>query len=276
MLGYGHFDNGEWMQLVASSSNSRCARRPIMYSLFKFAELFAVSAIWVWSLTEHAIIGHCGGKMFIYLTIWSLTLQMLHTWLAWYLTLKVADIEARELTNQYLEMPWYARLSWILQDILVPLTFLVSALFFALVMDWADPPTTALPYFEHGLNFAIMLVDVFFSRQPFYLLHSVYFIIFAAVYIVFTLLYHAASATNCDGDPFIYNAIDWRSASSTASLVLTLLFVVVPMVNIAFWLLIGGCFPNRMQSGPAEGVEEKDSQVVGEAGQAAAEEPSIV
>ncbi|CAK0820054.1 unnamed protein product [Prorocentrum cordatum] len=141
-------------------------------------------------------------------------------------------------------IPLYAQATWCLFDMLLPTTFLVFVLYFCLVVNWDYPPTRTLSYVTHGGNFALMMLDVIFSRKPYYLLHGLYFALEAFVYILFTYLYFLAGGTDCDGMPYIYGVLDWggkfRLAGTVGGMVF---FVVAPVVNIMFWLLVSFCFP---------------------------------
>lgn len=253
---YGHFNSGEWITIFGSSSNRSCMQRPRFYLLFQLLEAVAITAIWLWSF-GHTVTDGCGDKFFIFLTYISLTLQATYTWLACYSSFK-ANAMTKGTCCKNSSTPWFAKAAWMLQDLLLPMTFFVFVLYFALVMDWSKPP--AFPYreyFEHGLNFIIMMLDVFLSRKPVYLLHGLHFFFFAMTYVVFTIIYHAANGTNCRGKPYVYAAVDWNNPQKTITLMAMLLFVAVPAVNILLWLLVTRCFPNRFQDDVAGKPESK-------------------
>jgi hypothetical protein len=256
-MAYDDFNDGEWITVFGASSNRWCLKHPVIYSLFELSEALAVTALWIWAFYEDVLApsANCGGKFFIFLTYWSLTAQVFYVWVAWFVT-RQANAMAEGRKAKQMKMPWYAYATWVLQDILLPTTFMVFVLYFALVVDWNSPPGFGKSYFTHGANFALMCSDVFMSQQPYYLLHGLYFGGFALVYLAFTYIYFAADGTSCSGHPYIYAALDWNNLQSTRALATLLLTVACPLVNVAFWLMVSKCFPGRRG-----GV--KDAAIVG-------------
>lgn len=237
-LDYDDLDNGEWIAVFGSSSNRCCMRDPSTYYTFELLQALVVTGIWIWGFVDG-----CGMKFFIYLTYWSLTAQLVYVWLDFF-TVYMANRMSAGKCPRVKRMPWYARATWCLFDILMPTTFLVFVLYFSLVVNWNYPPTRVLAYVTHGGNFALMMLDAVFSRKPYYLLHGVYFAIEAFIYLFFTYLFFLAGGTACDGMPYIYGVLDWGGKFRLAgTLGVIIFFVVAPVVNIIFWLLVSFVFP---------------------------------
>jgi len=236
---------GEWITVFGASSNRCCMRHTGVYSACELLAALFITAIFAWSLyVEFVDPGNCGLKYFIFLTHWSLMLQVVYAWLSWYTT-RQANAMREERIKKRDRMPWYAVLTWVLQDILLPLTFFVFMLYFVVVLPTEERTPMLVSYFTHGANFATMVLDVFLSRQPYYILHGFYFAFFAAIYAAFSYFYFRQGGTDCRGNPYIYAALDWSDLVKTGNLVGLGIFVIIPVVNLMFWFVISRCFPSR-------------------------------
>lgn len=245
-LFFNDYDDGEWIEAFGRSSSRKCIKHPILYSAFEAHQACAITGIWLWAFIDGS--SWCkdnGGlvKWFIYLTHLSLTLQLVYTWASFVTTWRAHRMAEGRIAIVTV-MPWYAKLTWLLQGVCLPLTLLVFVLYFALVV-----PDTGisgpLSFFTHGVNFLLMISDVFWSRQPFYLVHSLYFFCVVLAYLVFTYVFYKANGVGCGGEPYIYAAIDWRHGSSTLALLGFLYLIVGPIVNVTFWIIVNWCFPGR-------------------------------
>merc|ERR1712224_716012 len=107
---------------------------------------------------------------------WSLTIQTVYAWFDFFTTSMASGMKTGRF-ERVERIPLYAQVTWFLFDLLMPTTFLVFVLYFALVVDWDDPPTRVLSYLTHGANFALMISDAILSNKPYYLLHGIYFLL---------------------------------------------------------------------------------------------------
>jgi hypothetical protein len=275
-LDFDDFDNGQWITVFGASSNRFCMRNPLIYSIWEFSQALAITAIWIWTFYEEVLKSggpECGGKFFLFLTHWSLTAQVFYVWLAWFTTLK-ANAMAYGRATKHLSMPWYAKSTWLLQDILLPTSFMVFVLYFVLIVDWSAPPGVGKAYFTHGLNFLLIILHVFFSQKPYFLVHGIYFLVLSVSYVAFTYVYHLAGGTSCWGEAFIYAAFDWRKTEATGTLAAMLLFVVAPIVNLLFWLLVSRCFPGRRDAVVDRSLDGDDGTLQQSGGQDKASQES--
>jgi len=244
-LDYDDFNQGEWITVFGASSVSWF--EPRVYQFFQLLEALAIVGILIWSVYSENECCNCGVKWFIYLTHWSLTLQVVYVWLSLFTSLRANAMKEGRIPKQE-KLPWYAGLTWVLQDILLPLTFFVFSLYFLLVLPAEGGNLKALSVFTHGVNFVIMLLDMLLSRQPYYLLHGFYVAFFVAGYTIFTYVYHKLQGTSCLGKPYIYKAVDWNDAKSTSIKIFFGFVVGIPIVNFAFWLVIAYLFRSRRAS----------------------------
>ena len=62
--------------------------------------------------------------------------------------------------------------------------------------------------------------------------------IFGAVFVVFSGIYYAAGGTNLDGDPFIYNVIDYgNNLGGAIGVSIAVVFVLLPIMHVLFYLV---------------------------------------
>lgn len=141
------------------------------------------------------------------------------------------------------ETSWYQKIQWILFYLGVEMALLVAVLYWLLLYDGGN--VDGINANTHLINAIIALVEIFISGVPVRVLHLYISISFAAIFLVFTGIYHAADGTNLQDDPFIYNVLDYGNSPGTASgwaLGVTFAFVplfhmiVFGLYSIRFWL----------------------------------------
>lgn len=89
----------------------------------------------------------------------------------------------------------------------------------------------------HIANSVYVLVDVFATAIPVRLLHFLHVLIFATVYVIFTVVYWAAGGTNIYGEPFIYSVLDYGNKPSTAADWLIGVYVGLIFIHCAIYAL---------------------------------------
>mmetsp|Transcript_63085 Transcript_63085/g.168496 ORF Transcript_63085/g.168496 Transcript_63085/m.168496 type:complete len:271 (-) Transcript_63085:130-942(-) len=250
-LDYDDFNKGGWINVFGASSN-RFLQNRTAWTAFRVLEAVLMTAIYAWSITDKAIDGEFA-CYFIYLTHWTLTLQALYFLFAAFTAWKAGQMESGAIPTSE-AMPCYCRAMWIIQDLAIPGSFLVFLLYWALVYPERTSDPSALSYFTHGVNFVLQLLDMFLSRQPYYLLHGIYIAIFGTVYVAFSAIYYAAGGLDCNGNAYIYKALDWSQPQSTVTLMGIILFIGVPIINFTFWLMIAMCFPQNYKKPGTDAV----------------------
>lgn len=244
---YDELNRGQWIKVFGASSN-RFLKDRTVYSFFRLFEALLMTFIYGWSLYDSAAEGVIACH-YIFLTNWSLTIQVLYFWFAVW-TSRQADLMDSSDKPRSDKMPFYVRAAWLFQDIAIPGSFVVFVLYWVIVVPTETSSPTAVSYFTHGVNFVVMLLDMYLSRQPYYLMHGIYMAIMGLTYLGFTYVHYAAGGTDCRGNRYIYRNIDWNQQASTGNLLSTLLFLVVPVMNVAFWFLISQCFPQNFRVNP--------------------------
>merc|ERR1719203_46160 len=249
---FGEFNEGSWIEVFGASSN-RYLKDPRRYMAFKLFEALLVTAIFLWSFIDNAMYQHkgedgvvvetyCGYKYWIYLTHWSLTLQLLFVWNSLW-SVWAAHRASKSPTDKF-PAPCHAKLTWILNDVLLPLTFLVFVQYWLLVWNGFDGDIAyaILSCCTHGGNFLVMLLDNWLSRIPYYITHGLYFWLVGVMFLLFSFL-HGFVGTNCSGQPYIYAALDWNNLQQTLTIAGIICFVVAPIFNLLFWGVKAVLFP---------------------------------
>ena len=131
-------------------------------------------------------------------------------------------------------VPCHLQALWILYTISSE-TAIVVTLFYWITFNGS---VTSWPvnFHEHLFNVVPGLIDIFLTRIPIRLYHTVYLMAFAAIYIVFGGIYIAAGGTNSNGDPYIYSAINYKdNLVQSIGLNLILVFIVPFVIHLLFW-----------------------------------------
>ncbi|XP_045527647.1 protein rolling stone-like [Pieris brassicae] len=132
-------------------------------------------------------------------------------------------------------LPWYVRAYWVLYNVTVPLAFLISLFYWAVLrgaganINYAPDPI--LDVMLHGGNSVLMLIELLMSRHPSRLLHVMQPLYFSGVYLLFTLAHFFAEGHDPWGNAFIYPVIDWSKPIETL-IVLTLTALFFALMHI--------------------------------------------
>ena len=209
-------------------------------------------------------------RWFIYLTDWGFA--FLTAYLLWAACVLIyhavnGDLVEDEEEKAKKDAPllWFHRVEWLLFNLGVTISFLVSILYWCLLFPGKDDVdssknetrtdvSTEIDVVMHTVNSIISLADVFLSGIPVRILHAIYPMISGLIYAVFTVIYWAADGTNSyNGEPYIYPVIDYGGKPIVASLTVTMsVFVAVPLAH----LLVYGCYRLREKVGRLYCIKE--------------------
>ena len=93
--------------------------------------------------------------------------------------------------------------------------------------------------FTHGVNFFVMLLDGWLSRQPYLISHGLYFLAYCVIYLIWSVIHAVANIKNADDEEYIYAALDWRQTMSKAAMyAVAVVIIAAPLVNLFFWWLL--------------------------------------
>ncbi|XP_046339632.2 protein rolling stone-like [Haliotis rufescens] len=122
--------------------------------------------------------------------------------------------------------PWYSKISWILANITSDTAIIVTSIYFGALYK----PSSGITLSNlnvHGLNSVFIIIDNVVSARPVRILHVFHTWIYAAVYIIFSLIYWATDRA------VIYKyVLDWSTPGSTVGIMLG-------VVVLAFILQVG-------------------------------------
>ena len=101
----------------------------------------------------------------------------------------------------------YSKVVWVLFEMSLVVSFLVTLMFWVFVMQPERAFRSHTRGFrsvnEHAINFLLLLIDFSFHRMPVRVLHMVYPVTFALIYMTFNLVY-----TFVTKQP-VYSILDW-------------------------------------------------------------------
>ncbi|XP_072941996.1 protein rolling stone-like [Epargyreus clarus] len=181
---------------------------PVPLLVVRLALATLAVGIFVWSLSSGA-----SPYWLIYLTNWGLLLVVLTT----LSSLLVSFIALCNKLPDVGELPWYVSMYWIFYNIGVPVAVMITALYWILLYDPDPPEGEPQPDFwldlaTHGFNSCIAVAEVLISRTPVRFLHVYQPLGVGLWYAAFSGIYYAAGGTDREGNPFIYDILDWRQA----------------------------------------------------------------
>ncbi|XP_071495397.1 protein rolling stone-like [Diadema antillarum] len=140
------------------------------------------------------------------------------------------------LSQQEPTLPWYFKLTWLLQ------TVALNAVLFVAMGYWFfeyDPALEKLQVFTihvHAVAAVLGIVDFFVVANPFRVLHFIYPVIYFTTYIVFTLIYYHSGGINPYGGREMYeDMIDWED-NVGVSVGMSFVFIVVlgPVLHLIY------------------------------------------
>lgn len=220
---------------------SRCVTNRQNYLAVRICLFVSVLAVFIWSVAQFP--GRC---YLIYLTNISLIIEVVHLAFAAYTTGAGRYREAKSPT------PWFAKATWVLQDIMLSASVLVFLLYWTLVYGGGTP--RPLTPFTHGYNFIAMAIDQILTNQPVRPWHFVYFIAYAILYLVWSAIFYA-SGLRCDGERYIYESLNWKKSDQTALVAAIILLIVCPIVYCGF----AACCGRRTRGIDAEDLNRRAS-----------------
>ncbi|CAH0695396.1 unnamed protein product [Spodoptera exigua] len=167
------------------------------------------------------------GHWFIYLTHWGFLLIVLTTGFG---TAVSAYAFYKKPIDATFGLPWYVKTYWILYNITIPVSFLITVFYWGILKTSANTVNFAsnpvLDIMLHGVNSVVMLVELVCSAHPSRLMHVMQPLYFAGAYMLFSVTYFLAGGLDPWGNPFIYPVVDWSKPEQTMVVItLTALFL---------------------------------------------------
>ena len=192
------------------------------FFVFRVSLFLTMFVVFVNSFTFDLSIG-CGKTFFLYWTHIMLLIQNVYLFTAalacWkarlYVTGRARVVESRtSLTDgpRVVEVttiahtPWYVRCAWVLQDFQLIGTLVVTVGYWGFVEEpWK------LAWLAHGLNLCVAVLDFLICRQWILSIHAIWVGLGMLTYTVLTIVFYLVHAKNCNGDEWIYKAMDYSN-----------------------------------------------------------------
>ncbi|KAK6192685.1 hypothetical protein SNE40_004115 [Patella caerulea] len=120
------------------------------------------------------------------------------------------------------KLPWYLVMVWTLFEIMSPMAITVTLFYWITVFPSNNDPVGNSDILLHIMNTVVVLFEHSVTALPIRLLHVVYPLIFALVYIIFTVIYWTGDNTRV-----LYPALDWNEPTIAIAYVFAAAAVVV-------------------------------------------------
>ncbi|KAI5644967.1 protein rolling stone-like [Phthorimaea operculella] len=197
-------------------------------------------------ITSMVVWNYNFGLWFIFLTNWGVFIDTVASFFAVVVSLHVYRKGPFDPSSP---LPWYVKAFWASYDIAVMMSFFITAYYFALLrMDYSEFGAwdIANDVLTHGANSVLMFFLLMTSRLPSRVLHFIYPVCFALVYVIFSLIYYLAGGKSPFDEHYIYPFLDWERLELTipATIVTAILIIlmhelVVGMASFRNWLSKG-------------------------------------
>jgi hypothetical protein len=94
----------------------------------------------------------------------------------------------------------------------------------------------------HAGNSIYMFLNLALTGVPVRIHHFFHPVIYAVLYVLFTVFYHLADGTNANYDPFVYPVINWNDPGNAAMYGCLVALVATPLMH----LVVYGVYALRM------------------------------
>lgn len=181
-------------------------------------------AILIWSITATSV-GVNADYWFIYLTNWTLLWEVIYLCLACACTWKYGFDK-----GTLRETPALFTVTWVFQNIAMGATFIVCVLYWVLV--YSGGTVFVLGVHVHGINWIMMLIDRFLTRQPIYYSHVYQPMIYALVYSIWSIIHSYSGIDNGSRKgTYIYTSTDFKGNPFSFIIVTIVVFIVAPLFH---------------------------------------------
>mmetsp|Transcript_7131 Transcript_7131/g.19550 ORF Transcript_7131/g.19550 Transcript_7131/m.19550 type:complete len:331 (-) Transcript_7131:411-1403(-) len=204
-------------------------------------------AMWIYCVAKSWQDGYWA----IYLTHWSLSVETVYflfaTFTAWRARVILLSREHDPTVHGNGRLPWFVSVTWVLNHVEMAASLLVALLFWTTVNPiWnLQYVPNFLGFFVHGINFLLCLTDLFVGRNVFYLPHVLWFLAYAFLYLLFSLIHYWAKIgiyptkdDGCDYPPDecpIYGVLNWHKPTATGIIAAIILLCIAPLCQFPLW-----------------------------------------
>jgi len=206
---------------------------PIWFAVYRLLVALYAVALWFWCWSWY-IVREKTGYFFIYLTYWSLSIEVVYLVLSAIISIRIKTTRLNiNTSDKHVKIPHLVFTSWILMNLIYVVSLVVFLLYWGLVFNGTTSATTAQ---AHGVNFLLMLIDVFLSGAPYRILHFYVPVMYSVVYLIFNAVYVMSGGVNETGSHYVYSSIDWmHNPTFSAVLAVVITLVVIPFLHMLLW-----------------------------------------
>jgi len=188
--------------------------------------------------------------LMLYFDNWVLCLSVVYFSLAALLTGFASCTDGAESNST----PLIVWITWATYGALLPAALLNSCMFIFVTTRYTLTGLTAIygleinRIFDVAGNFGttlIVLLDAWVNRQPYYATyHAMWGTVVSWAYLAFNVVYVLNGGNNELGLPYIYRALNWRTAltleqfMTPGKLTVIELFVFIPLLNMLYWCML--------------------------------------
>lgn len=145
---------------------------------------------------------------------------------------------ATEVAHDEDALRFHHKFFWLLYIISANAGLLVTVGYWTVLYE-EDEPVDLNNITKHALNSVFMVIDTFLNSIPVRLFHFIYALVYTFVYLAFTVVYWQLGGTNIQGQPHIYELLDYNNfEASTGWLVAFFLLLVLPVLQLMLFGLV--------------------------------------
>ena len=129
-----------------------------------------------------------------------------------------------------LELNWFNKLVWVMFTTAITGVLGTDLAFWIFLSGNLSPEILRNPFNlqEHLINYILLFIDLFINDIPIRLLHCIYPMGYAIVYILFTVILWASNFTSA-----VYPTLNWEiNPLSSTLLSLGVIFIAVPLLHV--------------------------------------------
>ncbi|VDI37705.1 Hypothetical predicted protein [Mytilus galloprovincialis] len=124
-------------------------------------------------------------------------------------------------------LPWYIRFSWFLFETSNTIAITVTIGLYSIQIPTNDAPSIEF----HAINTVYVVLNLFVSAKPVRVLHLIYPMSFAGIYILFTVVYQPMA-----NNAAIYSELDWNGESQTIAALFVTAAIIVPLIHVLLYV----------------------------------------
>lgn len=134
-------------------------------------------------------------------------------------------------------LPWYTRLCWVLFNMAAGSAPVVTVIYFAVLFpmirsSYPDYSSNVFDIHVHGLNSIIILCEFCLGAIPVRLFHTLYPALYGLAYVLFSIIYWSIDKEHNVLYPYV---LDWNHPGITMAVVCVLIFLVLPLLQLAWF-----------------------------------------